>query len=51
MKIGEVHPIYGKCCAMGCRDGEPYRMFVDKVGGVSLIPLDALELIQNEHII
>ena len=36
-KINDIHPNYGKCVAMGCKDGEAYRMFT-KDGVVSLIP-------------
>jgi len=41
-KIGDKHPLYGKVAAMGVREGEPYRMFIDKCGTVSLIPLPCL---------
>lgn len=41
--INSKHPIYGTVKAVGIKEGEPYRMFVDKSGDVSLIPLDCLE--------
>ena len=41
-KIGDNHKAYGKVAAMGIKEGEPYRMFLDKDGGVALIPLACL---------
>ena len=38
--LEEIHPLYGKVVACGCKDGEPWRMF-SKDGVTSLIPLDA----------
>jgi putative component of toxin-antitoxin plasmid stabilization module len=41
-QIGDKHPHYGRVAAMGIREGEPYRIFIDKHGVVSLIPLPCL---------
>ena len=42
--IGTKHKIYGKVVVMGIREGEPYRIFIDKYKVVSLIPLATLNL-------
>ena len=42
-KLNAKHKFYGKVIAMGIRDGEPYRFFIDKEGSISLIPLPCLE--------
>ena len=42
-KIGDKHPHYGKVIAMGVREGEAYRFFIDKDKAISLIPLPVLE--------
>lgn len=42
--LNDIHPNYGKCVAMGCKDGEAYRMFV-KNGVISLIPYENLSRI------
>lgn len=42
-KIGDIHPEYGIVGAMGVREGEPYRMFVNKNNTVALIPLEVLK--------
>lgn len=41
--LNDLHPLYGKCVAMGYRDGEPYRMFIKDLV-VSLIPVDRVNL-------
>jgi len=46
--IGAVHPVYGKVAAMGCKNGEAWRMFVDKHGTVSLIPLPCLQVEEDD---
>jgi hypothetical protein len=44
MKIGQTHKHYGKCVMMRTIEGEPYRFFQDKDGGIAMIPLDCLEV-------
>lgn len=43
--INDMHPLYGKCVAAGCKDGEVYRMFL-KRGVTSLIPCENKEIEQ-----
>ena len=40
--LDDVHPTYGKVCMMAVQDGEALRFFIDKLGCISLIPLDVL---------
>lgn len=40
--INDKHPMFGVVKAMGVKEGEPYRMFLNDRGNVSLIPLDCL---------
>jgi len=46
--IDEVHPIYGTVGMMRTIDGEPYRFFTDKDGGVAMIPLEVLQAMDDE---
>lgn len=43
-KLGDKHKYYGKVVAMGIREGEPYRFFMDDDKCISLIPLPCLEV-------
>lgn len=46
--IGQKHKVFGKVIAMGIREGEPYRFFINKNRVISLIPLSCLQSIQKD---
>lgn len=41
-QLEETHKRFGTVIAMGIREGEPYRFFIDKNKTISLIPLAVL---------
>lgn len=45
--LGDKHKYYGKVIAMGIREGEAYRFFIDKTGTISLIPLACLDEVKK----
>ncbi len=46
--LNEEHEIYGKVVMVGCLAGESYRWF-EKDGGISMIPLSTLELMNKTN--